>query len=124
MKERTPGDPNRPKVRIFLKHHGKPEFAPQPATCETDREKGRIGCGASIIFYRTYPNEKRMPFDAAPEVVEDSEATLGDGGVVAYVYSERVHFATCPRYGNNATRQKPRPPAGPDYAQKSANDKD
>lgn len=85
-------------IRIYLRHHNDPEgkFTPKPATCETDEEKHRKGCGASIVFYITYPNQKRIPFDGAPRVVEGSEAVFGDGAVVGAVYTDNVHFATCP----------------------------
>lgn len=36
-----------------------------------------------------------MRFDSAPEVVEGSETNLGNGGIVAEVYTDTVHFATC-----------------------------
>jgi hypothetical protein len=85
-------------VRVYLRHHTKPDFNPQPATCSDDAEKGRTGCGASLIFYRTYPGEKRMPFDGEPRIKEGTEVNMGDGGIVAAVYSDNVHFATCPHY--------------------------
>lgn len=85
-------------IKIYLRHHNDPEkkFQPTQAVCETDEAKGRVGCGGSIFFYITYPNQKRMPFDGPPVVVDGSEVQMGDGGVVAQVYTDNVHFATCP----------------------------
>lgn len=94
------------QIRVYLRHHNDPEgrFTPQPGTCETDPEKHRVGCGGAIVFYRTYPNEKRMPFDGPPVVVEGTEVNIGNGGIVAKVYTENVHFATCPKRPRPADR--------------------
>lgn len=93
------------QIRIYIRHHNDPEgkFKPQQATCETDAEKGRVGCGGTVWFYRTYPNQKRMPFDGPPVVVEGTTAQMPDGGVVAKVETHNVHFATCPK------RERPAP---------------
>lgn len=95
-------------IRIYLRHHNDPEgrFTPKTASCETDEEKGRTGCGASITFYITYPNQKRMPFDGPPQVVSGSEAVLSDGGVVAAVSNANVHFSTCPHRAVNDAKRK------------------
>lgn len=97
-------------IRIYLRHHNDPDgkFTPMPSTCETDTEKGRVGCGGSIVFYRTYPNQKRMPFDGPPEVVPGTEVNIGDGGIVAFVFTKNVHFSTCPK----RERPAPRPTTG------------
>jgi hypothetical protein len=94
-------------VRIYLRHHNDPEgrFTPKDATCETDEEKHRTGCGASIRFYLTYPNQKRMPFDGEP-VLAGEPVVLGDGGVVASVFNDKVHFSTCPHARGNDSRRR------------------
>jgi hypothetical protein len=96
------------KIRIYIRHHNDPDgkFAPQQATCETDPEKHRVGCGGTIWFYRTYPNEKRMPFDGPPTVVDSTQ--MLDGSVIATVETHNVHFATCPK----RERPAPRPTTG------------
>jgi hypothetical protein len=96
------------RIRIYLRHHNDPEgkFQPKEARCESDADKGRTGCGATIWFYITFPNQKRMPFDGPPKVVENSEVSIGDGGIVAQVSTENVHFATCPQARGNDQRKK------------------
>lgn len=93
-------------IRIYLRHHNDPDgrFTPTQGSCETDAEKGRVGCGGALTFYRTYPNQKRMPFDGPPDVVPGTEANIGDGGIVAVVYTKNVHFATCPKRQQPAER--------------------
>lgn len=106
--QKPDGVGNRQAIRIVLRHHNDPDgkYLPQSARCETDTEKHRVGCGAGIVFYRTYPNDKRMPFDGAPDVVPNTEATLGDGAVVAWVFTENTHFATCPVRKQAAERDR------------------
>lgn len=100
-----------PNIKIFLKHHNDPEgrYAPQSATCQDAPEKHRVGCGGSMVFYKTYPNEARMPFDSAPIVVQQFPVR-GDGAVIAIVETTNVHFATCP--ARKAEREKQRPTTG------------
>lgn len=94
-------------VRIYLRHHNDPEgkFTPKEATCETDEEKHRTGCGGSIKFFITYPNQKRMPFDGEP-VLAGEPVVLGDGAVVASVFNQNVHFSTCPHSRANDSRRR------------------
>lgn len=84
-------------IRIYLRHHTRPELRPTPRTCRdwTDR-KGvtHRGCGASVTRYLTYPNQKGMLFDREPRAAADPVA-IGDGGIVGAVYTDTVHFATC-----------------------------
>lgn len=85
-------------VRIFLKHHNDPsgKYAPKMRTCETDPERGLVGCGGSIIRYTTFPKEKGMYFDGPPVVVQQFPVRQ-DGAVIAEVETGNVHFATCPK---------------------------
>lgn len=94
-------------VRIYLRHHNDPEgkFTPKDATCETDEEKHRTGCGAALRFFITYPNQKRMPFDGEP-VLAAEPVMMGDGGVVASVFNTNVHFGTCPHSRANESRRR------------------
>lgn len=90
----------RQTIRIYLKHHTNPTLAPRAVTCQ-DYENPRShatekGCGGSVLRYATYPRGKGMRFDGPPVVVEGSETNMGDGGIVAEVYTDNVHFATCP----------------------------
>lgn len=89
-------------IRIYLKHHNDPEkkFQPRERVC-SDYEDPRTkqlqkGCGATLQRFVTYPNGKGMLFDSAPKVVEGTEVNMGDGGIVANVYTDNVHFGTCP----------------------------
>lgn len=93
----------RQTIRIYLRHHNNPRFASWTKTCAdyTQRDgRGRLiahqGCGATMLGYRTYPNEKPMYFDGPPEIVEQAP-TRQDGAVIAIVYTDNVHFVTCPR---------------------------
>lgn len=110
------------KIRVYLRHHTKPEFNPEESSCQTDVEKHRVGCGARIIFYRTYPNEKRMPFDGPPVVVDATEVGTGDGGIVAYVLTDNVHFATCPHLAHRRAQPSATSAAGPDFKQAAGGD--
>jgi hypothetical protein len=80
-------------VKIYL-DHPTPGYTAEQGKCETDKEKGRIGCDAPITFYRTFPNEKRMPFDGPPVIVKQ-HSPRDDGAVIAEVQTNNVHFATC-----------------------------
>lgn len=91
---------SRQTIRIYLKHHTNPSLAPRSVTCQ-DYENPRTkatekGCGGSVVRFATYPRGKGMRFDSAPEVVEGSETNMGDGSIVASVYTDNVHFSTCP----------------------------
>lgn len=95
-------------IRIYLRHHTRPELRPGHRVCRdwTDRKGGtHRGCGASVLRYVTYPNQKGMLFDREPRPASDPVA-IGDGGIVVQVYTDTVHFATCPY------REKPQPSAG------------
>lgn len=87
-------------IRIYLRHHNDPDgkFIPREVTCQdfTDR-KGieQKGCGATVQRFLTFPNQKAMRFDGPPVVVEGTTVQLGDGGVVAEVRTDNVHYATC-----------------------------
>lgn len=85
-------------VRIYLKHHTNEALAPRSVTCQDYPSKKGIekGCGGTVLRYATFPNQKGMRFDSAPVVVEGSETNMGDGSIVASVYTDNVHFATCP----------------------------
>lgn len=95
-------------IRIYLRHHNDPEgrFTPKTASCETDEEKGRTGCGGQIKFYITFPNQRRMPFDGEARVVPGTEVNMGDGAIVANVWSDNVHFSTCPHREANELRRR------------------
>lgn len=89
-------------IRIYLKHLNDPEgkFQPRERVC-SDYEDPRThvthrGCGATLQRFVTYPNAKGMLFDSAPHIVEGTQAHIGDGGIVANVTTENVHFGTCP----------------------------
>lgn len=91
---------SRQTIRIYLKHHTNQNLAPRQVTCQ-DYENPRTkatekGCGGLVIRYATYPRGKGMRFDSAPEVVEGTDTNMGDGSIVASVYTENCHFATCP----------------------------
>lgn len=88
-------------IRIYLKHHNDPDnkFQPREKVCSDYTDGKNVthrGCGATTLRYVTYPNEKGMMFDSEPRIVEGSEAHTGNGGIVAAVYVENVHFGTCP----------------------------
>lgn len=90
-------------IRIYLKHHNDPDgkFQPRDRVCsdyEDPRRAGVInkGCGATLRRFVTFPNEKGMLFDSEPVVVEGSEVSVGNGGIVASVYTANVHFGSCP----------------------------
>lgn len=100
-----PGDrAPRQSIRIYLKHHTNPTLAPRTVTCEDYERKAtktrpawtEKGCGVKVIRYATYPNQKGIRFDSDPEVVPGTETNMGDGSIVASVYTENVHFSTCP----------------------------
>lgn len=95
-------------IRIYLKHHNDPSGKYQPRTrvCETNTERGFVGCGQTVHRYVTYPNEKGMLLDGPPIVVQ--ETALGNGAIIAEIKTDNVHFATCP-----ARARKPRPEATP-----------
>jgi hypothetical protein len=90
-------------IRIYLKHHNDPEgkFQPRERVCsdyEDPRRAGVVhkGCGATLQRFVTYPNQRGMLFDSPPHVVAGTEVQMGDGGIVANVTTENVHFGTCP----------------------------
>lgn len=87
-----------PTIRIYLRHHTKKGLHPTARTCRdwTDRT-GTVhrGCGFPVVRYATYPNQKTMLFNGPPRVVDGTTVALGDGGIVARVYTDNVHFATC-----------------------------
>lgn len=91
---------NRQAIRIYLKHHTNESLAPRQVTCQDyddPRTKAQMkGCGGTVLRYATYPRGKGMRFDGPPEVVEGSETSMGDGSIVASVYTDNVHFSTCP----------------------------
>lgn len=89
-------------IRIYLRHPGDPDskFLPRPKVC-TDYDNPRTGhlepgCGATLVRFVTYPNEKGIYFDGPPRIVEGSEVKLETGAIVGSVYTDTVHFATCP----------------------------
>lgn len=92
-------DPTRQAIRIYLRHHNDPDgkYKPKQGSCQDwEDRKGHIvkGCGGTTWRYVTYPNEKGMRFDGPPDVVPNSEVNL-NGAIVAEVYTDNVHFATC-----------------------------
>lgn len=92
-------------IQIFLRHHNDPKFAPQTKQCsDYEDRKGnqQKGCGATVIRFVTYPNEKGMYFDGDPIVVQQFPVRQ-DGAVIAVVSNENVHFATC------TAKKQPRP---------------
>lgn len=87
-------------IQIYLKHHNDPEgrFAVKHKTCqdyETPGGQVLLGCGGSIVGYKTYPREKSMYFDGDPIVVQQFPPRQ-DGAVIAVVRNDNVHWATCP----------------------------
>lgn len=102
--------PRRQTIRIYLKHHNNPRMGSWTKVCSTYEQRrevnGRfatttiIGCGATLIGYRTWPNEKPMYFDGPP-VVKEQYPVRQDGAVIADVYTDNVHWSTCPN------RQRP-----------------
>jgi hypothetical protein len=84
-------------IRIYLRHHTRPQLRPTAKVCHdwTDR-KGitHRGCGACVVRYVTFPNQKGIFFDREPRQSGEPVA-IGDGGIVATVYTDQVHFATC-----------------------------
>jgi hypothetical protein len=46
-----------------------------------------------------------MRFDGPPIVIEGSEVSIGDGGIVASVLNKNVHYTTC------TAKKKPEPAA-------------
>lgn len=98
---------NRPRtVKIVLKDHSAAgTYNPTDGVCETNEEKHRTGCGATLKFYYTHPNRKRMPFDGEPVVVE--KFPIGtDACVIASVENTNVHFSTCPHARANDSRRR------------------
>lgn len=49
-------------------------------------------CGAPIRFFRTYPKNQAIPFDAHVLVLEAEDDVLG----VEYLDRADTHFRTCP----------------------------
>lgn len=85
-------------VRVYLRHHTNDQLAPRETSCQDydDPRRGQQkGCGATVIRYSTYPRQKGMRFDGAVKVVEGSEVNMGDGGIVASVYTDNIHIASC-----------------------------
>lgn len=89
----------RQQIQIYLKHHNDPDgrFSPKTKSCADFDRKGVVqkGCGGPVTRYVTYPKEKGMYFDGPPEVAEQFPIRQ-DGAVIALVYTDNVHFATCP----------------------------
>jgi hypothetical protein len=87
-------------IRIYVRHHNDPagKFTPREVECQ-DYEDGKgvqhKGCGARVQRFLTYPNQKAMRFDGPPAIVEGSQVTMGDGGIVVEVTTQNVHYATC-----------------------------
>lgn len=88
-------EPSKPRtVRIFLKG--------PTATRGTDlgkkfepsaRLSSKCSCNATLHFFTTYPNEKSMPFDREPVVID--QTVLGNGAIIATVSANDTHFNSC-----------------------------
>jgi hypothetical protein len=88
-------------VKVILKDFSEDQpLAPFTRTCETDEEKGRRGCGATLFFYYTAKNRKRMPFDREAVVIGEPYKN----GAEPYLFAEienHSHFGTCPHAEQN-----------------------
>jgi hypothetical protein len=54
------------------------------------------GCGAKIVWVRTIPNLRPIPFDRDPQVVEDT-GCRNAGARVVWVSTDDTHWRTCPK---------------------------
>jgi len=61
------------------------------------KTKGRgtcRSCGATITWYRTWPNEKAMPFDGEPVARKSEHNERRE--LVELMSADDVHWRTCP----------------------------
>lgn len=81
-------------VRIFLKAPTHIRFQPEGERFKpVSRLSTKCSCNATLLFYTTYPNEKSMPFDREPTILD--EVVLGNGAVIATVSANDTHFNSC-----------------------------
>lgn len=57
------------------------------------RASTKCSCNATLFFYCTLKNEKPMPFDREPRIF--SQYVREDGAIIAEVFSDDSHFASC-----------------------------
>lgn len=92
-------DPTRQAIWIVLRDHNDPDgrYQVKEQTCQdwTDaRGHEHKGCGGTVWRYVTHPGGKAMRFDGPLDIVPGSEDRLGSQ-IIALVYTENVHWATC-----------------------------
>lgn len=87
--------PSAPRtVRIFLKGPSATRDTDMGKKFEpTQRLSTKCSCGTTLHFYTTYPNEKSMPFDREPTVIDSF--VRDDGAVIAVVSADQTHFTSC-----------------------------
>lgn len=94
MSRRQAAPPKPRTVRIFLKGPSATRGTELGQKFEpTTRHSTKCTCGVLLHFYTTYPNEKSMPFDREPHVLDQS--VRDDGAVIAIVSADDTHFTSC-----------------------------
>lgn len=91
----TPRPPVKPRtVRIFLKGPSSTRGTDLGQKFEpTVRPSTKCSCGTQLHFYTTYPNEKSMPFDCEPRILD--QMMRDDGALIATVSADDTHFTSC-----------------------------
>lgn len=74
--------PTEPVIKVLAKTKG------HPTECRSAR------CGRPIVFYRTFPGNKAMPFDGDPLPVAREVGPGGDE--ILSLPAALNHFGTCP----------------------------
>lgn len=101
---RAPAKPR--TVRIFLKGPLSLRNTEMGQKFEpTVRASTKCSCAATLHFYTTYPNEKSMPFDRDPVVLD--QMVREDGAVIATVSADDTHFNSCRDLKDARTKEKP-----------------